>query len=204
MFGFGGPTLFPRHVAKRDERVATNRIEVEPAGFLDDVFELLAGFAELPQSDVSSCSSQAQPERSRVIILGYERECARVEAVCLAQPFTVLGLFASLAQRLDRAGNGRRHLRPADLTGDQACLLEVEGQDLDELLAPVRQLTDPVREADMEPNAPTLREPPVRDVADDDVFELPLALSDNGRGAVLVHDGAVGERLEQIVRRHSP
>src|SRR6516162_5306229 len=120
MFGFGGPTLFPRHVAKRDERVATNRIEVEPAGFLDDVFELLAGFAELPQSDVSSCSSQAQPERSRVIILGYERECARVEAVCLAQPFTVLGLFASLAQRLDRAGNGRRHLRPADLTGDQA------------------------------------------------------------------------------------
>ena len=76
-------------------------------------------------------------------------------------------------------------------------MLEVVGEDLDELVAAGGQLLHPVAEANVQRHATPPRQAPVGDVADHGVAKLPFALAGDRGGLPLGEESPASERLEQ-------
>ena len=95
-------------------------------------------------------AAEPQLERLLGLLVADELERARVVAVGLADALAPLRLLGGAHQRLDRALDRRRRLAAADLAAELARLLEVVGDDLDELVAGAGMRCEPVDEADVE------------------------------------------------------
>ena len=134
-------------VAERDECVAAHRVEPERGALADDLLERLRRGAELSLPDHGVGTPQRQLDAGDAVGLRDELERACVEAERLAHPLAQLRLLAGPPQCLDRTLDRSGHVRAPDLACEQAGLLEVVREDLDELVAACRKIADPVGEA---------------------------------------------------------
>ena len=109
-------------------------------------------------------------------------ERARVVPLRLVEAFPPLRSPRRIRQSLGRLEERRLDRGARDLAGQATSLLEVPGNDLDELVdgAP-REDLHPVGEADVELRASTFRDLSVCDVAHQDVLERVLVLACDGR-----------------------
>src|SRR5438105_4204492 len=98
-------------------------------------------------------------------------ERARVVPPRFVEAFAPLGAPRGIRQRLRGLKERRLDRGARDLAGQATSLLEVPGDDLDELVEASRQDLDPVGEANVELRAPALRYLSVRDISHQDVLE---------------------------------
>ena len=129
-----------------------------------------------------------------------EVEGAGVVAVGLAKALAALCSARGLRERIGGLPDRRLDRAAGDLPRQPACLLEMPGDDLDELLALAANDRHPVREAKVKLRSAALRHLAVGDVAHQDVLERVLVLARDG-GDGLVRDEVTPFELSEAGAR---
>ena len=142
-----------------------------------DLLELLAGLLQPAEHHHDVCTPEAKLERLFGMRVAKHVERARVVPLCLVEAFPPLGAPRRVRKRSGRLQEWRLDRAAGHLAGEAARLLEMPGDDLDELVGASGQDRHPVGEADMELGASAFRNLPVRDVAHQDVLERVLVLA---------------------------
>ena len=188
--------LLHRDVAESRERLTQQIVATQAPCRARYVTELVRRAGEVAERRQGS--GVTQPDRQPFgVVRRIESKRPRVVAVRLPDTLTKLGLPGGPDERRDRPLDGWLDAGTPHLAGEEAGMLEVVGEDLDELLAAGGQLLHPVAEAHVERHPAPPRQTPVGDVADHGVTELPLALiGDRGR-LPLDEEAPASERLEQ-------
>ena len=166
------PTCVPAAGRRRraEQRLALDVDSAESRRLRCDLVQLVARFPQLPQHHRNVSPAKAKLCPQVLLHVGQDIESARVVAMRLSQTLAALGAFAAFASAAAawrtalRSGCGR-------LAREPARLLEVPGDDLDELVRATREGRHPVREANVKLDPPAFRNLSVRDVAHEDVLE---------------------------------
>jgi hypothetical protein len=120
-------------VAERDERRTAKVRSFERQRPFGHIEQLFPGLLQRP--DPAERSRQREPEFERPfwIVVAEQGQCAFAVASSLAQAFAALRLLGCERERRRGIENGWLDWAAGDLSGQMTCLLEVIGQDLDEL-----------------------------------------------------------------------
>ena len=153
----GGKALLPVDVRKREQRAAAEIGPAQPLRAFGHREQLLAGEPELAEERRDARPAQPQLERLLLLVRAEQLERASVESLGLSVALAALGFLGGAHERSHGVRHRRRHVRSRHLAGQQARLLEVVGDDLDEVLAHRAQRGDPLGEAHVQARAASLR-----------------------------------------------
>ena len=161
----------------------SDRVAINPkldAGGKDEVVTVTADALRV---DTQSAAATGLVNGTQIReLFGEDVERARVVAMRLSEALASLRPLRHVRKCLRRLPNGRLNGAPGDFTGEEAGLLQVPCDDLDEFVGAARQGLHPLREAEVEPRATALRHLTVGDVAHEDVLERVLLVVCDRRG----------------------
>ena len=186
-------------VAEQEQCLALDVCAVEARGGLGDLYELLARLLEPTDHHHDVRASEAEVELHAGMLVSKHVERPRVVPLCLMEAFPPFGAAGGIRERPGRLQQRRLDRAPSYLAGEAARLLEVPGDDLDELVGASRQDRHPVGEADVELCASAFRDLSVRDVPHQDVLERVLVLARDRRDVAVKDEVPTLERLQSRV-----
>ena len=136
----GRPSLPLVDVAEQEQRLALDVGAAEARRRLGHLSKLVACLLELPEHHRNVCAAEAQLELHARRARREEVERPRVVAVRLAQALAPLGAAGCVRERRGGLRDRRLDRAARDLAGEPARLLEVPGDDLDELVGAAGRL----------------------------------------------------------------
>ena len=196
----GGAPLPLVDVAEQEQSLALDVRAVEARRGLRDLSSSSHASFSRPTIIMMSARRRRSSSWTSGMLVAKHVERPRVVPLCLVEAFSPLGATGGVRERFGGLQQRRLDRAARDLAGQAARLLEVPGDDLDELVGASRQDRHPVGEADVELRASAFRDLSVRDVPHQDVLERVLVLAFDRRDVAVLDEVPPFERLQLRMR----